>query len=918
MTVRTRFFSICLSLLFAVVLVGVVSAQAVEPVSKPATKAHNLRLCRSMCGKAPLFRQMTQPFLAAMPPLLRPVFTAFSPKLAPSGGTAAKELVPIRRSEASPHIDGQSPTGTSFDTASVGRVVVVKIDGLPAHYVDRFVKQRDSLTGKSILPWFEEVFYRGGTRVPNFYTRGMSLSGPSWGQLDSGQHLQIKGNVEYDRYTLHAYDYLNFLPYYINYGLDKKVDMPATEVMDQLEIPLFADAFDYKNRYTTQQLYQRGNNWGLLAGGFIKLYPGNPKDFIDEWTIGLNFRKMTVDQTERDIIGKLEKRPEVDYYDYYDVSFDHVSHHNNDVASRLVELKNLDRLIGRLWVAIQSSSRAGETALVLVSDHGFNSDERVYSQGFNLVKLLAARAGGGHHVITKRRLMLDYSIKGLYPFVPLIKTSSDDSYYLKGQVNDYVTALLDFDGNERSSIHLRNSDLNVLHILLQQLRQDKLSPELKKAAVDAFFDIIDRHRAAWSKTADEIGEEIDALHRRIETDQKVIAAQAKKFSPEDIDLGVDKETRRFAALNAIAGETESDFRKYSATLRNLIALRRDGFDARKVEISSIIAPGAMGDANSVYQLQNYVVGPAADGLTLNADKGLDLDRSFARVNYFDLLHSQRVRNNVQPGVSNRPVDFVAVRMPLESVIDSLPDAKKPTEDPIWLFGGAEKQALLLSIEGADGARSYRYLPVGLLRQDSSGKTTFQVRDWAADFPLKYFEDENFAVPVSKRAAWLSDWHTETEWLEAVHKTQYANALIGLNEQLDRHPVFDEADEDISEDDKLIRRFRQRQRHLAESDLLILANDHWNFDVRGFNPGGNHGSFFRVSTNSTFMIAGGARTGIPRGLAVQRPYDSLSFMPTLLKLMGKIDDDNNPTADMQRRGFRRFPGRVIKEITAAAR
>ena len=103
-----------------------------------------------------------------------------------------------------------------------------------------------------------------------------------------------------------------------------------------------------------------------------------------------------------------------------------------------------------------------------------------------------------------------------------------------------------------------------------------------------------------------------------------------------------------------------------------------------------------------------------------------------------------------------------------------------------------------------------------------------------------------------------------------------------------------------------------------TDLLILANNHWNFDVRGFNPGGNHGSFFRVSTNSTFMIAGGARTGIPRGIAVEQPYDSMSFMPTILRLMGKIDDENQPTAEMREKGFRVFPGRIIKEITNAPR
>src|SRR5689334_5564999 len=94
----------------------------------------------------------------------------------------------------------------------VKRLVMIKIDGLPGYYVDQFVRERDPETGRSVLPWIDHVFYKNGAHLENFYTRGMSLSGPSWGLLDSGQRLQIKGNVEYDRYTLHPYDYLNFFP----------------------------------------------------------------------------------------------------------------------------------------------------------------------------------------------------------------------------------------------------------------------------------------------------------------------------------------------------------------------------------------------------------------------------------------------------------------------------------------------------------------------------------------------------------------------------------------------------------------------------------------------------------------------------------------------------------------------------------
>ena len=81
--------------------------------------------------------------------------------------------------------------------------------------VDRLARQRDPLSGKSVLPWIDHIFYQRGSRLANFYVRGMSLSAPSWSMLDTGQHLQIKGNVEFDRYTLRSYDYLNFFPLYV-------------------------------------------------------------------------------------------------------------------------------------------------------------------------------------------------------------------------------------------------------------------------------------------------------------------------------------------------------------------------------------------------------------------------------------------------------------------------------------------------------------------------------------------------------------------------------------------------------------------------------------------------------------------------------------------------------------------------------
>src|SRR6185503_16099035 len=340
------------------------------------------------------------------------------------------------------------------------RVVVIQIDGLPYDVVDRFVRERDPRTGRSRLPWFDYIFYQRGARLANFYVRGMSLSAPSWSLIDTGQHLQIKGNVEFDRYTMQTFDYLNFIPFYIQATVGKRIDMQGAEIMDGLGIPLSQDAFPRDERHSTFSLFQRGPKYVVFQKALENKFRTAPRDLFDEWAMGgLAIRDAVPDQFVRELIERLNN-PKLKYLEVVNTDFDHTAHHNNDRESHLAVLKDEDAMIGQVWSAIQKSPLASETAFIVVSDHGTNTDERVYSQGYNLVKLLGSVAGGGHHVITKRRLLLDYAIKGINPFVNEITTTTRDSYYLKGQSSAYPTALLDFDGNERASIHLRDSDRN--------------------------------------------------------------------------------------------------------------------------------------------------------------------------------------------------------------------------------------------------------------------------------------------------------------------------------------------------------------------------------------------------------------------------------------------------------------------------
>src|SRR4026208_736537 len=169
--------------------------------------------------------------------------------------------------------------GTSL--AQSKRLVVIKCDGLPYDLVDRMVKQHDPQSGKSVLPWIDHIFYQRGARLSNFYVRGMSLSAPSWSLLETGQHLQIKGNVEFDRYTLHTYDYLNFLPLYVGGATGARVDMRAVEVMDSLGLPLLSDAYAHNERYLAYGLFMRNPRYSTLQSGLQNRFMKSPKELFD-------------------------------------------------------------------------------------------------------------------------------------------------------------------------------------------------------------------------------------------------------------------------------------------------------------------------------------------------------------------------------------------------------------------------------------------------------------------------------------------------------------------------------------------------------------------------------------------------------------------------------------------------------------
>jgi hypothetical protein len=581
------------------------------------------------------------------------------------------------------------------------RVVILQIDGLNADLLYRNMREEDPATGKPRLPWFAHVFNDNGAVFENFYTRGISLSAPSWSMLNTGRHTVIRGNVEYDRYTGEVYDYLNFFPFYLDYAKGPEVDMPGVEVLDSAGIPMLADSFKYSHAYQSPQLFQRGVRWRTLEHSLGRQFSTDALLSMIEDGSKPSLEESLEQQTESDLDTALQGR-EVLYLDFFTGRLDHEAHATSQPEALYQELLRLDGLVGRIWMEIQKSPLADQTIFVVVSDHGMNNVPGIVSQTFSLPDFFNSLEGGAHHVMTDRYELSDYKLKGLNPLVHRVITPSTSSFYLAQEAAQYPTAWLDIDGNERAAVHLRNSDLNEIHILLIELTKRDLRPEIRRPASDYLRTMIDRHRAAWIETADDLDQELAELNRAIEARKEIVAKQPKKWTQEQIAAGDDKEARRLADQLGAWEQEYASYGSYVSHLRALLALIIDPRHPLEKRIADLVPERSLGDNNSIRNLQHYVVGPSLGGLVLDASGNLVPERSFRHVNNFEVVASQRVLNNPQPALSPKPIDFIA---------SVLPDIE--SQHAYWLYGDDTRQLMILT----DVAGNIAVRPIAHLQQD---------------------------------------------------------------------------------------------------------------------------------------------------------------------------------------------------------
>jgi hypothetical protein len=464
------------------------------------------------------------------------------------------------------------------------------------------------------------------------------------------------------------------------------------------------------------------------------------------------------------------------YLDFFIGEIDHEGHATSDPGAMLHVLEELDALVGRVWTAIQQGPLARETLLVVVSDHGMNNVPGVLSQTFSLPDLFNSEEGGAHHVVTNREQLSDYKLRGINPLVHRVITPSTKSFYLEGQASHYPTAWLDIDGNERAAIHLRNSDLNKLQILLQQLATPNLAAAIRKAAAERICRIVDFHRGRWQQTISELDEELKKLDAAIVERKEMVAGFPRRETREERKLGQDKFRRRLRRQLQDWQDEESAYKEYVSHLQALLRLKPDEIRPFTESISRLIPEMSLGDNNTVADLEHYVVGPGPGGLTIDQQGRLNDEESFRYVNYFSLLAKQRARNNPQAQLSSKPIDFIATGLPDRKYSSD----QQSSEHAYWLYGDEDHQLLILQ----DPAGNLRLEPIRNLQENQNGQFNWAEQSWQAGLPLRLYEDPKLHLPSGQdRDKWLSARHSERDWFAAIHQCRYSNGIIGITEEL---------------------------------------------------------------------------------------------------------------------------------------
>ena len=789
-------------------------------------------------------------------------------------------------------------------------------------------------TGRSIvLPNIRHYFFQEGVFVANLFSETLTLSPVSWAVIDTGQPSVIKGTGTFSRDTCYLRYHLDGLRDTIDAMRHKESTSAALWNLDQVGVSLLPDAFDPDRVWSGLQIYRRkanratllemGRQWAhndqrnifkIIQSHLSRLVTGRDyTEFAQEVSGLMTVRKILA----KDLLG--EER-----YDYLSPLFtliDHQQHVDPHPQNLIHWTVKLDGLVGQIFAAVEQSNRRNQTVVAMVSDHGSEIQPGKTAFSFPITEVFRTQFFGGHTVKT---LLVENAWSSVTTPVagldsPRVYESRHSPYgEASSGTKGFITCFIDNFGNGRSSVNLRNDDLNRLHLILREIKRSQPDSERWLRLASMFREALAQARK-WL-------EPDLALYRDYHEGARDMAANLlSKKDPHSLNVAwrlqkeLDRDSPQIAALELLLSLRFSPEKNPSELLSERIT--RSNF-----KISSLIPKAFLGIPNQVYQLSRY---------TLDLDENLNwvtttVDPKGHQVplNYYQILTDYKAPNAPVSGDFN-PHDLIVTRLPTRQATEALHTiVRDPTEDRtlrnvLWVKSTAkdhyDKGGEALIVE--DQNRQIRYLPVVGFEQASDLTISFRLSD--GPDPLGLLGQDGVQVSgQTSRLDWVRRFHSREDWLKATFQTEYSTGVCILldiannpTEAFIDSPDFQRYMTHFSSPDLKARYLRGLKRKYANQkpDFLVWSDELWNFNSSTRTSGGSHSGFRPIAARTSFFVWGGEDTRIGRGKTVSEVGTTLDVVPTLAHALGILDRQNRiipQPGSIPERVFAPFPGRVI--------
>lgn len=241
-------------------------------------------------------------------------------------------------------------------------------------------------------------------------------------------------------------------------------------------------------------------------------------------------------------------------------------------------------------------------------------------------------------------------------------------------------------------------------------------------------------------------------------------------------------------------------------------------------------------------------------------------------------------------ISKFPLDWLAISVSQSSFNESAMSNQlnlKAEGDLLLIHHGDQNQALILQqINATNGTPEYRYIPIKMFQQDSSGKISFQLNESIDPFGYlqSSFVDRSTKGSFIADENWFKNFHSAREWASRYSQTSYPNAVFAVY----RTFYFRKEGVKVSETERF--------------DILLNPKYGHIFTVENDTLETQHGMFQQESVRNTLMIRG---PQIRQGYNHLEPVLTVDMLPTVLRASGKATDDDIMKLDLD--------GEVIRSI-----